>query len=151
MKFNGEQYLRAEHLLRNGKYVAAKVKVCGVIEDCPIKRGDKDGSTIGLRFENSDKVLGLNRTNHSLICWETGEGKPERWVGHTITLVVRLVRNKKLLEPAIRIWPTKQHPNIRVREQLGAEITNDWYDQNSAAVKAVEAKEPGGDKRPSGD
>jgi hypothetical protein len=127
LKYNGEQYLRAEHLLKDGKYISAKVTIKAVVDDCPIKRGDKDGSTIGIVFEKSDKVFGLNRTNFSLLCWELGEGSPERWIGKQVTLVVRLVRNRKLVEPAIRVWPTKQHPNMRVREQMGDEITEDWY------------------------
>jgi len=126
-KYNGEIYLRAEHLLKQGKYIAAKVTIADIVEDCPIKRGDKDGSTIGLLFEKSDKVLGLNHSNFSLVCWELGEGKPADWIGKSITLCVRLVRNKKLFEPAIRVWPTVPHPNIRVREQMGSEITDEWY------------------------
>ena len=127
MKYTDQVYLRAEHLLKGGRYATVKVTIENIIEDCPIKRGDKDASTIGLAFQKSDKILGLNRTNHSLVCWELGEGRPQDWVGKSITLVVRLVRNKKVVEPAIRVWPTKPHPNIRVREQMGTEITEDWY------------------------
>ncbi len=136
MIYSGQQYLRAEHLMHGGKYIAATVTVSGVIEDCPIKRGDKDGVTTGLAFEKSDKVLGLNRTNYSLCCWETGEGKPELWIGRKIMLVVRLVRNRKLLEPAIRVWPRRVHPCVRVRDQLGEEITAAWYAENSVVVDA---------------
>jgi hypothetical protein len=127
VKYSGQQYLRAEHLLHGGKYISASVTISAVIDDCPIKKGDKEAQTIGLAFEKSDKVLGLNRTNFSNCCWELGEGKPESWVGKKITLVVRLVRNKSLVEPAIRVWPTKPHPNARVREQMGQEITAEWY------------------------
>ena len=130
MKYNDQPYLRAEHLLKHGKYIAAKVTIEDIVEDCPIKRGDKDGQTIGLSFAKSDKILGLNKTNYSLVCWELGEGKPQDWIGKQITLVVRLVRNKKLNEPAIRVWPTMPHSRAQVREQMGTEITDEWYAKN---------------------
>jgi hypothetical protein len=130
MKFHDQTYLRAEHLLKHGKYIAAKVTIENIVEDCPIKRGDKDAFTIGLAFAKSDKILGLNKTNYSLICWELGEGKPQDWIGKQITLVVRLVRNKKLNEPAIRVWPTLPHARAQVREQMGTEITDEWYSKN---------------------
>ena len=127
MKYNGEAYLRAEHLLRGGKYVAATVTISRIVDDCPIKRGEKDGLTQGLAFEKTDKILGLNKTNYSLVCWELGEGLPENWIGKKITLVARLVRNKKVIEPGIRVWPKIEPPNARLREHLGAEITDEWY------------------------
>ena len=127
MKFNDHIYLRSEHLLKGGRFISAKVTISDIIEECPIKRGDKDSQTIGLAFAKSDKILGLNKTNYSLVCWELGEGKPQDWIGKQITLVVRLIRNKKLLEPGIRVWPTTPHPNSRIREQMGTEILDEWY------------------------
>jgi hypothetical protein len=129
--YSGETYLRAEHLLKNGRYIAARVTISDIVEGCPIKRGDKDGITIGLAFEKSDKILGLNKTNVSLLCWDLGEGKPQDWVGKQISLVVRLVGNKKLTEPAIRIWPKVMPPNDRIRKFMGSEITEDWYPKES--------------------
>ena len=52
-KYNGETYLRAEHLLKNGKYISVKVTIADIVEDCPIKKGDKDAKTVGLIFEKS--------------------------------------------------------------------------------------------------
>ncbi len=66
--FKDEQYLRAEHLLRDGKYQAVIVEIADIIWNCPIKKGDKETTTIGVTFAGSEKVLGLNRTNESLIC-----------------------------------------------------------------------------------
>lgn len=130
MKFNQHKYLRAEHLLKDGRYLAATVKISHIVDECPIKRGDQEGQTTGVMFAGSEKVLGLNHTNHSQLCWELGDGKPEAWVGKTVSLVVRLVRNKKVLEPAIRVWPTVPNPNSRVGSQMGVEITEDWYLSN---------------------
>ena len=132
MKFNDHVYLRAEHLLKAGKFISAKVTIADIIDECPIKRGDKDAQTIGLAFAKSDKILGLNKTNYSLVCWELGEGKPQDWIGKQITLVVRLVRNKKVNEPAIRVWPTTSHPRSQVREQMGTEILDEWYARTEA-------------------
>jgi hypothetical protein len=135
-QFKDEQYLRAEHLLRDGKYQAVTVEIADIVWNCPIKKGDKDTTTIGVAFVGTDKVLGLNRTNDSLICLQTGHGKPESWIGHKIQLVVRLVRNKKVEEPAIRVWPSKPIPNGRIRDQMGREITADWYGKTETKEQA---------------
>ena len=130
--YNDDPYLRSEHLFRDGKYIAVKVTIDKVVTNCPGKKGNKDTIMLGVAFTNSDKVLGLNRTNESLICWETGEGNRKKWVGKEITLCVRLIedKRKKVKEPAIRVWPTKPHPNNRVREQMGEEIPDSWYATN---------------------
>lgn len=134
-QYNDEPYLRAEHLLRNGRYQSAVVEIAAVVLNCPVKKGDKDKLTKGVAFVGTDKVLGLNVTNESLICFQVGEGKPEKWVGHKIQLVVRLVRNKKLMEPAIRVWPSKPIPNGRVRDEMGTEITEAWYAANNPVTE----------------
>jgi hypothetical protein len=142
MKYNGEQYLRAEHLLRDGKYIAAQVKISGIVEGCPLNNGKE---TMGLAFEKSDKVLGLNKTNYNMLCWELGDGIPQLWVGKSVLLVVRLIWNKKLKlhEPAVRIWPTVKHPNItRLADFLGIEITDEWYAKNRSTNRPVEDQEP---------
>lgn len=131
-QYKDEPYLRSEHLLRDGKYQSPFVEIADIVYNCPVKKGDKDSATIGLAFVGSDKVLGLNRTNESMLCWVTGQGKPDNWIGHKIQLVVRLVRNKKVEEPAIRIWSTRPHPRGQVRDQMGAEIKDEWYGKGDA-------------------
>lgn len=140
MKYAGQQYLRSEHLLHKGRYAAVRVTIKDIVTECPIK----DGFTTGVSFEKSDKVLGLNKTNFSMICWATGEGKPEAWIGKQVTLVVRLVKDQreKSLVPGIRVWTDTPIPNRRVREQLGGEITEDWYKRNSQTTGAVETTNP---------
>lgn len=125
--YKDEPYLRAEHLLRGGKYQAVTVEIADVVWDCPGKKGDKDKLMKGLAFVGTDKVLGLNATNEGLVCVQTGEGKPENWKGHKIQLVVRLVRNKKKEEPGIRVWGEKPVPNVRLRDELGKAVPDDWY------------------------
>lgn len=127
--YKDEPYLRSEHLLRDGKYQAVTVEVADIVYDCPGKVGKKDKVMLGVAFVGTNKVLGLNKTNDSLMCLQTGHGKPESWIGHKIQLVVRLVPNKseKVDEPAIRVWPSKPIPNGRIRDQMGKEITEEWY------------------------
>ena len=136
MKFNDHIYLRAEHLLKGGRFIAARVTIADIIEDCPMKRGNRESMRTGLAFVKSDKILGLNATNYSLVCWELGDGRPQDWIGKTITLVVRLVTDNRTrqLQPAIRVWPTKPHPRSAVREQMGSEITDNWYEQSTQAT-----------------
>lgn len=130
--YRDEPYLRSEHLLRDGKYVSCIVEIGDIVYDCPGKKGDKDKLMLGLAFQGTNKVLGLNVTNESVLCIDTGHGKPEQWIGHKIMLVVRLIPNKrkKLREPAIRIWTKKPIPNGRILDQMGEEITDSWYASN---------------------
>lgn len=138
--YKDEPYLRAEHLLKDGRYVSCVVEIADVVYECPGKKGNKDKLMKGLAFKGSDKVLGLNVTNESLVSIQTGQGKPENWIGHKIQLVVRLVPNRtnKTDEPAIRIWPSKPVPNGRIRDQMGKEISADWYGN----TPATDNKEP---------
>lgn len=126
--YKDEPYLRAEHLLQDGKYRSVVVEIEDVIHDCPGKKGERDKLMLGLVFKGKQKVLGLNVTNESLVCLQTGNGSPEKWIGHKIQLVVRLIPNKrkKIDEPAIRIWPSKPIPNWRIQDQMGKEVPEGW-------------------------
>ena len=71
--YKGERYLRADHLMKGGKFIAVKVKIADVIHGLPAKIMSKDaGDGVkympGLVFEGKDKVLGLNTTNESNLC-----------------------------------------------------------------------------------
>lgn len=144
-KYKDEPYLRAEHLLHDGKYVAATVTIADVVYDCPGKSGEKMKLMKGLAFANSEKVFGLNKTNESLVCIQTGHGKPEKWVGCKVQLVVRLVERfigkQKVEEPAIRVWPNKPIPNGRLRDEMGKEITEAWYAANGGKVEKPATEE----------
>lgn len=129
--YNDEPYLRSEHLLKNGKYHAVSVEIEDIVHDCPGKNGEKDKIMMGLAFKNATKILGLNKTNESLVCIETGSGNPTDWIGKKIMLVVRLIANKrqKTVEPAIRVWPSCDHKKLRaqVRDNLGQPVPDNWY------------------------
>jgi hypothetical protein len=129
IKYSGQTYLRSEHLLKNGKYVAAKVTVKDIVTDCPLQKKNGVVLATGLAFEKTDKVLGLCPTNFSQMCWATGEGKEEAWVGKKITLVVRLIKSPKGLIPGIRVWPDKPNPRPQVTDHMGMEITDEWYER----------------------
>lgn len=134
-----EQYLRSEHLMVNGRFAAVTLTIKGVLYDCRLKkmgaqRGD-DATVrrMALEFVETERVLGLNRTNDNLVCHVTGNGSPQLWVGAKIQLVVRLIYDKieKRDIPAIRVWPASPHPRKQVREQMGREVTQEWYDENT--------------------
>lgn len=140
--YAGERYLRADHLMKGGKFIAVKVKIADVVHGLPAKIMGKDNADPtgkgvkympGLLFEGKEKLLGLNTTNESNLCWETGEGNWPGWIGKEILLVVRLVKSynaqKRAFEeiPCIRIWPRQPHPNGRVRDQMGIEVPDSWY------------------------
>ena len=165
--YAGERYLRADHLMKGGKFIAVKVKIEAVVHGLPAKIMGKDASDAtgkgvkympGLVFEGKEKVMGLNTSNESLLCWETGEGNWPGWIGKEILLVVRLVKSynaqKRAFEdiPCIRIWPRQPHPNGRVRDQMGVEVPDSWYaearsDYLDAQKKMDEAEKPA-DKQP---
>jgi len=139
--YANEEYLRAENLLKNGRYLTTRVTVSDIVKACPKGGGKDDKQTkrkmLGLAFEGKDRVLGLNATNYGVMCWEHGEGNPIEWVGKKVTLSVRLYYNKKtkVLEPAIRILPTRPLQNVRLIEQMGIEIDEEWYAANMPEKK----------------
>lgn len=165
--YKGERYLRADHLMKGGKFIAVKVKISDVIHGLPAKimgkdASDPDGKGVkfmpGIVFEGKDKTLGLNTTNESNLCWETGEGNWPGWIGKEILLVVRLVKSynaqKRAFEeiPCIRIWPRQPHPNGRVRDQMGVEVPDSWYAEARSdyldGQKQMDEQEKPADKQP---
>ena len=138
--YKGERYLRSEHLLRGGKFVAVTWTIGAVVHDCPAKKiGAKAGDAAttmmpGLEFvEAPGYVLGLCKTNESVVSMVTGEGHWSRWVGKKIQVVVRLIEDKKLKVdvPAIRVWSDKKINLGRVRDQMGRAVDDKWYAENS--------------------
>jgi len=158
--YKSDQYLRSEHLLRDGKYVAVNWTIKDVVYDCPKKKmgkekGDSDGGMAkmtGIEFnESNGKVLGLNVTNESMVCWVTGQGTPSQWVGHKIMLVVRLIKNrqKNVMEPAIRVWydrAKKPPPNMRTVQMLGDPVDDEWYENHGNVYGATTPGKPADQK-----
>jgi hypothetical protein len=106
-KYQNEEYLRAEHLLKDGKYRTVQLPIEAVIEDCPLQRKLEPSKGYAIRFKGATKVLGLGTTNFSLVCASIGESDPANWIGKTLRIEVRKVRGKTkgTTQPAIRIIP----------------------------------------------
>lgn len=105
-KYANEEYLRAEHLLKDGLYKSFSLQIEDVIEGCPLQRKLKSTQGYGIRFKGATKILGLGPTNFSLLCAATGESDPALWVGKTVRIEVRKVRSQAGgTQPAIRVMP----------------------------------------------
>lgn len=107
-KYNGEEYLKSEHLMKENAYQTWTLEIENVLEGCPMMRGNKKYEGLGLKFKGAKKVLGLVKTNESLCIVTCGDANPEKWIGHKVTLEVREVRDVSGgTTPAIRIIPPK--------------------------------------------
>ncbi len=106
VKYANEEYLRAEHLLKDGRYLSCSLEVESVVEGCPLQRKLKPSQGYGLRFKGKGKILGLGATNFSLMCAVAGDSDPSTWAGKVVRLEVRRVRAQTGgTQPAIRIIP----------------------------------------------
>lgn len=138
--YQNERYLRSEHLMSGGKYLSVTWTIKDVVFDCPAKRmgaqkGEESTSKMpGIEFvEAPGYVLGLCKTNESMLCMVTGEGHPSKWIGKKIQIVVRLIADRKTKTdiPALRIWTDKPIYLGRVRDQMGRKVDSEWYASNS--------------------
>lgn len=124
MKYNDEPYLRSEDLLIDGVYKTITAKIESVLTEAKLNRRNKTYLGFALKFEGKEKVLGLGLTNESLLKAITGDARPEKWIGHTVTLEVREVRSATGgTEPAIRIMPEK---GTRLRSGLIRQLGGEW-------------------------
>ena len=144
--YANERYIRSEHLLHGGRFVAVTWTIKEVVYDCPAKRmGAKAGEDAtskmpGIEFnEAPGYLLGLCKTNESMLCMVTGEGHPAKWSGKKVQLVVRLIRDRKTKTdiPAIRVW--SEHPIHlgRVMDQMGRRVDDEWYAANTLTEGAT--------------
>ena len=121
VKYNNEEYLRAEHLLKDGKYKSVQLPIEAVLEGCPLQKKLEPTQGFAIRFKGATKVLGLGTTNFSLACASTGESDPAKWIGKTLRIEVRKVRGKTkgTTQPAIRIIPPD---GTEIRSGLAKEL-----------------------------
>lgn len=157
--YAGERYLRADQLMKAGRFISVTFTIKDVVHDLPAKimggdeeldaAGKKKPTTKkmpGIEFVGVSRVLGLNNTNEALLCWETGEGNWPGWIGKKVQLVVRLTKSynkdKRIFEnvPCIRIWPKVPHPSGRVRDQMGIEVPDSWYTENRGEYLETQKK-----------
>ena len=122
----GPQFLYADDLIRDGRWIEAKLTIAnhivgGTLTGADGTRVDKDA----ISFEKTDKILVLNRTNTRLIRIATGNSKPEGWIGKSI--VVYPVRIKAFGEDnlaAIRVRAGDGKPVPKgVRKFMGTDLT----------------------------
>lgn len=112
----GSRFLYAEDLLVDGEFRTAKVTIDkfhsgGTLQAADGKLVDKPA----ISFAGRDKILVLCKTNASILHFVTGQQPGDKWVGHQITLQVRIVEAFGELVPAIRVIPPAGCP---IRKQL---------------------------------
>lgn len=90
------KYLRAEALPQN-------VRVPVVIEGYEMTTFEDGKKQICLRFENKDKLLGLNKTNATTIAGLIGSHEVEDWTGYKIKLYRTKVQFQDKMVDAIRV------------------------------------------------
>ena len=104
------EYLQAEDLLVNRKYVTAKVTISEFIPGGTVRGQDtKLIQNPMVAFQGKAKRLILNKTNQSVLHVMTGLGVESgaQWVGHQIVLHPRIIPGNML---AIRIIPPNGTP-----------------------------------------
>lgn len=151
----GNQFLYAEDLLRNGKYITAKAEIeeyipPGTLEAANGRLIDKPV----LRFKGRKKMLVLSaKCNRAVIHTVTGEDEGPAWVGHTITLQARIgeafgdkntlfirvipppgtaLRRsivQRLGKEAVYQGPPPNRPETKTTEQLEMEAADRAHDQ----------------------
>lgn len=95
-------FLKADDLKNaEGKSIAKRVTIAGV-EDVKYPDG---GSGRMLSFKETEKKLGLNKTNWTAIETITGKDDDENWVGEKIEIFRAMVAFKGETVPAIRVRP----------------------------------------------
>lgn len=102
----GSAYLYSEDLLSNREYRMVDAEISKVAPPGTLKTADKkliDKWTIF--FKGMEKALVLCKTNASIIHFVTGEEPGDDWIGHTVTLQVRMVESFGEMVPAIRVIP----------------------------------------------
>lgn len=138
--YNDEPYLRAEDLLVDERYSTFTLEIVAVLSGAPLTRRLRPVTGYALAFKGCQKVLGLGATNEALIKVITGDSRPAKWIGRTVTLEVRRVRSarKGETQPAIRLMP-KVGTEMRsgLKKELGDayiyEATRVEHEQKSTA------------------
>jgi hypothetical protein len=140
----GNQFLYAEDLLHNGKYVTAKVRIAEYIPAGTLQAANRKViDRPCLRFEGKQKMLVLSaKCNATVIHTVTGQDEGPGWVGHEITLQARVV--DAFGDPntlAIRVVPP---PGTAMRKsivkRLGREAVYEGPPPRLAQPPATESK-----------
>ena len=124
----GPQFLYADDLLRDGRWIEAKLVIASHIPANTLRGADNspvEKDAIG--FEKTDKLLVLNRTNTRLIRIATGNSKPDGWIGKSIVVYpVRINAFGESNLAAIRVRAGDGKPVPKgVRKFMGVDLTTE--------------------------
>lgn len=122
----GPEFLYADDLLRDGKWVEATLTIERIAEPGSLRGAN--GQTvddISLGFAKTKKWLVLNKTNKRLLRIETGSSKPDGWIGRQVTIypaTINAFGEKNV--PCIRFRVTGGKPvPFGARKFLGKDLT----------------------------
>ena len=125
-KLLGSKFLYADDLLKDGKWVEARLTISRHVPGGTLTGADKstvDADAIG--FDGTDKLLVLNKTNTRLLKIATGSSKPAGWIGKTVALYpvsINAFGQQNL--PCIRVRVADGQPTpFGVRKFLGRDLT----------------------------
>lgn len=122
----GPEFLYADDLLRDGRWIEATLTIREIAEPGTLKGANGEVvKDMSLGFEKTRKWLVLNKTNKRLLRIETGSSKPEGWIGHKVTLypaTINAFGEKNV--PCIRVRLSDGKPvPFGVRKFLGKDLT----------------------------
>jgi hypothetical protein len=120
------KFLYAEDFLKSGQWTSPTVTIKAVIPPGELKGAD--GQTVqnpSLQFDESPKLLVLNRTNLRLLRIQFGTEDWSKWAGEKVTLYATLIACfGEQNVPAIRVRMDDSRPvPFGVRKFLGRDLT----------------------------
>lgn len=123
----GEGFLYGDDLINNGVWIQASLKIVEVIPRRTLKAANGQlVDKVCLRFEKTEKLLALNETNTRHVALTCGSHKPEKWVGHVITVFPAEVEAFGNTGPSVRVKLPKGTPHPHgTRKWMGKDLTGD--------------------------
>lgn len=121
-----QQFLYAEDFLADGVWKDAKLTIREVVEPGTLRTADKKPVLErSLRFEKSNKILVLNRTNTRMLKLLFGTEKAENWAGQRVTLYAAIINCfGQDNVPCVRVRLPQDRPiPFGLRKFLGKDLT----------------------------
>lgn len=116
----GSGFLYSEDFIKGGEYVTATLTIAEILPPNTVPAADKKMIDKPImRFEKTERMLVLNRTNQQMVPYATGKALSE-CSGAKVTLEVRNIKSfGGVTEPAIRIVPPA---GVKVRKKLAERL-----------------------------
>jgi hypothetical protein len=115
----GGDFLKAEHLKQTGWPATYTIKNTEIVSY------DDGKKQIALHFHETDKKLGLNKTNANRIALTLGtEDWQHGWINHPITLMLEWVEFQGKTVEAIRVPMPAMQPQAQPQQQAAAPQQN---------------------------